>query len=72
VVTIRGSADFEERALRLAVDRGIQVNNPELQVRQRELVVERERARSQYRELLRERSRDRGVERDGPEIGWSR
>jgi len=71
-VTIHGSADFKERALRLAVERGIHVNNPELQVRQRELVVERERARSQDRELLRERYRDRGVERDGPDIGWSR
>ena len=60
-VTLHGSADFKERALRLAVERGIHVNNPELQVRQRELVVERERARSQDRELLRERSRDRGI-----------
>jgi hypothetical protein len=71
-VTIHGNADFKERALRLAVERGIHVNNPELQNRQRELVVERERTPSQERELLRERSRDRGVERDGPDIGWSR
>jgi len=49
-VTIHGSADFKERALRLAVERGIHVNNPELQVRQRGLVVERERARSLERE----------------------
>jgi len=71
-VTIHGNADFKERALRLAVERGIHVNNPELQNRQRELVLERERTRSQERELLRERSRDRGVERDGPDNGWSR
>jgi len=51
-VTIHGSADFKERALRLA--------------------VERERARPQDREILRERSRDRGIERDGLDIGWSR
>ncbi len=69
-VTIHGSADFKERALRLAVERGMHVNNPELQVRQREL--ERERTHSQDRALLRERSRDRGIERDGPDIGWSR
>ncbi len=71
-VTIHGSADFKERALRLAVERGMHVNNPELQVRQRELVVKWERTRSQDRELLRERSHDRGIERDGPDIGWSR
>jgi len=71
-VTIHGSADFKERALCLAVERGMNVNNPELQVRQRELVVERERTRSQDRELLREHSRDRGFERDGPDIGWTR
>jgi len=71
-VTIHGSADFKERALRLAVERGIHINNPELQVRQRELVVELERTRSQDRELLRERSRDRAVERDGPDVGRSR
>jgi hypothetical protein len=71
-VTIRGSADFKERALRLAVERGIHVNNPELQVRQRELVVERECTRSHDRELLRERSRDRSMERDGPDMGRSR
>lgn len=67
-ITIHGSADFKERALRLAVERGIQVNNPGLQIRQRELVVERKRTRSQDRKLLRERSRDRGV----PDIGRSR
>jgi hypothetical protein len=71
-VTIHGSADFKERALRLAVERGIHINNPELQVRQRELVVELESTRSQDRELLRERSRDRAVERDGPDVGRSR
>ncbi len=71
-VTIHGSADFEERTLRLAVERGIHVNNPELQGRQRELVVERERMRSQNPERLRERSRNRGIERDGPDIGWRR
>ena len=71
-VTIHGSADFKERALRLAVERGMHVNNPELQTRQRELVVERERVRLQDRELLRERSRDRGSERDGLDIGWGR
>ncbi len=70
-VTIRGSADFKERALRLAVERGITVNNPELQVRQRELVVERERARSLEREQslgserapAKERDRGFGMER---------
>ncbi len=36
------------------------------------LVVERERTQSEERELLRERSRERGIERDGPDIGWSR
>jgi len=54
-----GSADFKERALRLAVERGITVNNPEVQARQRELVVKRERTRSQDRELLRDPPRDR-------------
>ncbi len=34
-VTIHGSANFKERALRLAVERGMNVNNPELQDRQR-------------------------------------
>jgi len=69
-VTIRGSADFKERALRLAVERGMHVNNPELQERQRELVVQQERTRAQERELLleRERSRNRGIERGGPEM----
>ena len=71
-VTIRGSADFKERALRLAVERGITVNNPELQDRQRELIVQRERTRSQEFEPLHERFRDRGIERDGPDFGWSR
>ncbi len=71
-VTIYGSADFKERALRFAVERGMHVNNPELQIRQRELMVERESTRSQERELMRERSHDRGIERDGPDIGWSR
>jgi len=73
-VTIHGSADFKERALRLAVERGIHVNNPELQVRQRELVVERERThtQSQEREPLSECSQDRSIEREGPDIGWSR
>jgi len=71
-VTIHGSADFKERTLRLAVERGIHVNNPELQNRQRELIVQRERTRSQEFEPLRERFRDRGIERDGPDIGWSR
>ncbi len=32
-VTIRGNANFKERALRLAVERGMNVNNPELQDR---------------------------------------
>jgi len=32
-VTIHGSADFKERALSLAVERGITVNNPEVQAR---------------------------------------
>ena len=68
-VTLHGSADFKERALRLAVEREIRVNNPELQVPQRELTIERERAQSYDRDLLRER--DRGIERDGPDIGWS-
>jgi hypothetical protein len=69
-VTIHGSADFKERALRLAVERGITVNNPELQERQRELVVQQERTRAQGREPLleRERSRNRGIERGGPEM----
>jgi len=35
-VTLHGSANFKERALRLAVERGMNVNNPELQDRQRE------------------------------------
>jgi len=57
-VTIHGSADFKERALRLAVERGIHVNNPELQGRQRNLIIERERARTLEREqsLGRERA----------------
>ncbi len=63
-VTIRGSADFKERALRLAVERGIQVNNPELQIRQRELVVERERARSLEREQSLGRERAPAKEHD--------
>jgi hypothetical protein len=71
-VTLHGSADFKERTLRLAVERGIHVNNPQLQNRQRELIVQRERMRSQEFEPLRERSRDRGIERDSPDIGWSR
>jgi hypothetical protein len=71
-VTLHGNADFKERALRLAVERGMQVNNPELQHRQRELVVERERARSQERDLLRERSRNHGTKRESPDIGRSR
>ncbi len=71
-VTIHGNADFKERTLRLAVERGIHVNNRELQNRQRELIVQRERTRSQEFEPLRDRPRDRGIERDGPDIGWSR
>jgi len=69
-VTIHGSADFKERALRLAVERGMHVNNPELQERQRELVAQQERTRARERELLleRDRSRNRGIERDGPEM----
>lgn len=63
-----GSADFKERALRLAVERGIAVNNPELQIPQRELTMQRERAQSYDRGL----QRDRGIERDGSDIGWSR
>ena len=67
---MHGSADLKERALRLAVERGILVNNPELQVPQRERTIERGRAQSYDRDLLRERYR--GIERDGPNIGWSR
>ncbi len=70
-VTLHGNIEYKERALGIAVEYGMRVVNPELQDRQRLLVVEQERMRAQERELLlqRERSRDRGVERDGPEIG---
>ncbi len=51
-VTLHGSADFKERALRLAVERGMHVNNRELQDRQRELVVERQKVKSQERDPL--------------------
>jgi len=69
-VTLHGDLDFKERALGIAVEFGMRVNNPELQERQREVVVERERTRAQERELRHERRR--GVERGEPDIGWSR
>ncbi len=67
-VTIHGSADFKERALRLTIERGMHVNNPELQVRQREMVSERDRTRTREREIIRER--ERSQEKDiGIDIG---
>ncbi len=70
-VTLHGNLEYKERALGIAVEYGMRVTNPELQDRQRQLVVEQERMRAQERELLlqKERSRERGVERNGPEIG---
>lgn len=71
-VTLHGSADFKECALCLAVERGMHVNNPELQARQRELIVARQKVKSQERDpLLFDRSRERGIERDR-DVGWSR
>jgi len=53
------------------LNRGIHVNNPELQARQRELVVEQERTSAEDCKFLRERS-SRNVERDSLDMGWSR
>ncbi|MBC5800466.1 MAG: hypothetical protein GIW94_10920 [Candidatus Eremiobacteraeota bacterium] len=63
-VTIRGSANFKERALRLAVERGMNVNNSELHNRQREFVAERERPHSLEREQSRGRERVPAKEHD--------
>ncbi|MBC5800549.1 MAG: hypothetical protein GIW94_11350 [Candidatus Eremiobacteraeota bacterium] len=63
-VTIHGSANFKERALRLAVERGMNVNNSELHNRQREFVAERERPHSLEREQSRGRERVPAKEHD--------
>ncbi len=55
-VTLHGSIDYKERALAIAID-GMHVDNPELQERQRKLVVAQERTRDKEREFLRGRER---------------
>jgi len=72
-VTLHGSVDYKERALGIAIEYGMRVDNPELQKRQQQLVVERQKEKSQERDpLLFDGSRDRRIERNGPDIGWSR
>jgi len=56
-VTLHGGVDYKEHALGIAIEYGMRVDNPELQERQQQLVVEQERTRAQERELLRGRER---------------
>jgi len=63
-VTLHGSVDYKERALGIAIEYGMRVDNPELQEQQRQLVVEQERTRDKERELLRGRERTPAKEID--------
>jgi len=56
-VTLHGDVEYKERALGIAIEYGMRVDNPELQERQQQLVVEQERTRDKERELLRGRER---------------
>jgi len=56
-VTLHGDVEYKERALGIAIEYGMRVDNPELQERQQQLIVEQERARDKERELLRGRER---------------
>jgi len=61
-VTLHGDVEYKERALGIAIEYGMRVDNPELQERQQQLVVEQERTREKERELL--RGRERAPERE--------